>query len=145
MSPARQVVLLNDTASSMLSLEFTMPGAVTAAFAVSAGLPVCLFVIARLPPFAGRNAIQFLISVTIAIAAWVAALLLVPAVRPAGAPRSCRWGHGHRIRDARVSRDLEPVVARLHARPHRHDPPGRRPAHGSGAGQVLPGRGRIGR
>jgi hypothetical protein len=70
----------------MLSLEFTMPGAVTAAFAASVGLPLCLLVIARLPPLAGRNAIQFLVSVTIAIAAWAAALLLVPTSRPAGAP-----------------------------------------------------------
>ena len=69
----------------MLSLEFTMPGALTAAFAASVGLPLCLLVIARLPPLAGRNAIQFLISVLIAIAAWAGALLLVPAARPAGA------------------------------------------------------------
>jgi hypothetical protein len=69
----------------MLSLEFTMPGAVSAAFAVSAGLPLCLFLIARLPPLAGRNAVQFLISVTIAIAAWAGALLLVPAARPTSA------------------------------------------------------------
>jgi hypothetical protein len=69
----------------MLSLEFTMPGAVIAAFAVSVSLPVCLLVIARLPPLAGRNAVQFLISVMIAIAAWAAALLLVPAARPTGA------------------------------------------------------------
>ena len=69
----------------MLSLEFTMPGAVIAAFAVSVGLPVCLLVIARLPPLAGHNAVQFLISVMIAIAAWAGALLLVPAARPTGA------------------------------------------------------------
>jgi hypothetical protein len=69
----------------MLSLEFTMPGAVTAAFAASIGLPLCLLVIARLPSLAGRNAVQFLVSVLIATAAWAGALMLVPAARPAGA------------------------------------------------------------
>jgi hypothetical protein len=69
----------------MISLDFTMPGAVTAAFAVSIGLPVCLLLVARLPTLAGRNALQFLISVTIAIAAWVGVLLLFPAARPTSA------------------------------------------------------------
>jgi hypothetical protein len=84
--PVRPVVPPDDaTGAPMLSLEFTMPGALTAAFAASVGLPLCLLVIARLPPLAGRNAIQFLISVLIAIAAWAGALVLVPAARPAGA------------------------------------------------------------
>jgi hypothetical protein len=69
----------------MLSLEFTMSGTVIAAFVVSMGLPLCLLILARLPSLAGRNAIQFLISVLITIAAWASALLFVPAARPASA------------------------------------------------------------
>jgi hypothetical protein len=69
----------------MLSLEFTMPGAVIAAFVVSTGLPLCLLILARLPSLAGRNALQFLIATLIAIAAWASALLFVPAARPTGA------------------------------------------------------------
>jgi hypothetical protein len=84
--PVRPVVPPDDaTVAPMVSLEFTMPGAVTAALAASVGLPLCLLLIARLPPLAGRNAVQFLVSVTITVAAWAAALLLVPAARPAGA------------------------------------------------------------
>jgi hypothetical protein len=68
----------------MLSLEFTMPGAMIAAFVVSAGLPLCLLILARVSWLTGRNAIQFLVSALIAIAAWASALLYIPAARPAG-------------------------------------------------------------
>ena len=68
----------------MLSLEFTIAGAVIAAFVVSAALPLYLLVLVRLPSLAGRNAVQFLVSVLIAVAAWAGTLLLVPAARPTG-------------------------------------------------------------
>src|SRR5215471_5333115 len=68
----------------MHSLEFTIAGAVMAAFIVSAALPLCLFIVARSPALAGRNAVQFLVSALIAIATWASALLFVPAARPAG-------------------------------------------------------------
>src|SRR5262245_66580548 len=68
----------------MPSLDFTMPGAVTAALAVSLTLPAYLLVIARLPFLAGRNALQFSISVLVTVAVWLAALAFVPGARPAG-------------------------------------------------------------
>jgi len=73
------------TLAPMLSLEFTIAGAVIAALVVSTALPLCLLVVARLPLLAGRNAVQFLVSVLIAIVAWAGVLLLVPAARPTDA------------------------------------------------------------
>jgi hypothetical protein len=69
----------------MGSLDFTIPGAVIAAFVVSLGLPIYLLALTRVPSLAGRNAVQFLVSASISVAAWAGALLLVPAARPTGA------------------------------------------------------------
>ena len=69
----------------MFALDFTIPPSLIAAFVVSLALPLYLFILARLPLLAGRNAIQFLISVVIAIAAWLCALLFVPAAWPTSA------------------------------------------------------------
>jgi len=66
----------------MLSFDFTISGSLAAAFMASAMLPFCLFVIARLPFAAGRNALQFLTSVIVIILAWAGALLFIPAARP---------------------------------------------------------------
>src|SRR5262245_14261755 len=69
----------------MASLDFTMPGAVAAAFAVSLSLPGYLFFLARLRSLAGRNALQFLVSLAATIIVWIAVLLLVPAAKPTSA------------------------------------------------------------
>ena len=71
--------------SPMHSLEFTMTGAVIAALVISVALPLCLLVVARVPTLVGRNALQFLVSVLIAAAAWAVALVLIPPARPTGA------------------------------------------------------------
>lgn len=68
----------------MLSLDFTMPGALAASLLVSLGFPFVLLFVVRLPRLAGRNALQFLFSTIVAIAVWAIALLLVPAARPNG-------------------------------------------------------------
>src|SRR4030095_2243607 len=68
--------------AAMPVLDFAIPGAVAAAFAVSATLPVYLLAIARLPVLAGRVAVQFLISVVVTLAAWVVVLFLLPSARP---------------------------------------------------------------
>ena len=67
----------------MPSLEFTMPGTIAVAFAASLSLPVYLGIIARVSFFAGRNALQFLISVVLTTAVWIIALRFVPSTRPA--------------------------------------------------------------
>jgi hypothetical protein len=67
----------------MSSFDFTMPGPLAAAFAVSLALPLCLSVVARLPFLRARNARQFLATVLLAIAAWAMMLRSVPWARPA--------------------------------------------------------------
>jgi hypothetical protein len=66
----------------MFPFDFTISGSLTAAFMAAALLPICLFLIVRLPFIAGRNALQFLISVIAVLIAWTGALLFIPAARP---------------------------------------------------------------
>lgn len=66
----------------MLSLDFTIAGSLVAAFLSSAMLPLCVFLIARLPFAAGRNALQFLVGVVVIVLVWTGALLFIPAARP---------------------------------------------------------------
>jgi hypothetical protein len=65
----------------MPSLDFTIPAAVAAAFAVSFTLPVALLLIARVPLLSGRNALQFLVSAVVTVVAWIIVLLSVPDAR----------------------------------------------------------------
>ena len=69
----------------MLSFDFTVSGPLAAAFVASVMLPFCLFVSARMPRVAGRNALQFLISVIVVFLAWAGALLFIPAAQPSDA------------------------------------------------------------
>jgi hypothetical protein len=66
----------------MPSLDFTMPATVAAPLAVSLSLPIYLLLVVRIPSLAGRNALQFLVSVLITIAVWTGALVFIPAARP---------------------------------------------------------------
>jgi hypothetical protein len=66
----------------MFPFDFTISGSLAAAFIVAALLPPSLFLIVRLPFIAGRNALQFLISVIAVVIAWTGALLFIPAARP---------------------------------------------------------------
>src|SRR6266516_6574113 len=69
----------------MLSLDFTMPGALVASFVIALAVPLCVLLIVRLPFIAGRNALQFLISVMIALLVWTGLLVFVPPARPTNA------------------------------------------------------------
>jgi hypothetical protein len=66
----------------MLPFDVTISGSLAAAFLAAAILPLCLFLVTRLPFAAGRNALQFLISVIAVLIAWTSALLFIPAARP---------------------------------------------------------------
>jgi hypothetical protein len=66
----------------MVPFDFTVSGSLAAAFGAAAALPLCLAVIARVPFAASRNALQFLITVIVVVAAWMSALLFVPAAQP---------------------------------------------------------------
>jgi hypothetical protein len=68
----------------MPALDFTMPGAVAAAFVAALSLPIFLLLAVRLPFLAGRNGLQFTASVAVTVGAWIVALLVVPGARPAG-------------------------------------------------------------
>jgi hypothetical protein len=67
----------------MASVDFSLSSSLAAAFVTAAMLPFCLFLIARLPFAAGRNALQFLISAITSVLAWTVALVFIPALRPA--------------------------------------------------------------
>jgi hypothetical protein len=66
----------------MASLDFTMHGTLAASLAASLSLPIYLLLVVRIPSLAGRNALQFLVSVMITIGVWTSALLFIPAARP---------------------------------------------------------------
>src|SRR5262245_31025275 len=66
----------------MPALDFTMPGPVAAAFLVSLSLPLYLVLVARLPFLAGRNALQFTVTIFVAVVVWIAALQAVTGARP---------------------------------------------------------------
>lgn len=65
-------------------LDFTMPGVIASAFAVSLSLPAYLMLAARLPHLAGRNGLQFTVSVVVTIVVWIVVLQVVPGTRPTG-------------------------------------------------------------
>ena len=66
----------------MFSLDFTIPASLVASFVVVLGLPLCLALVARLPFAAGRNALQFLVSVIIILVVWASVLSLIPPAQP---------------------------------------------------------------
>jgi hypothetical protein len=66
------------------ALDFGIAGPLLAALAVCLLHPLNLWIVVRFPPLAGRQALQFLISVLVAAALWLGTVLAVPRLHPSG-------------------------------------------------------------
>lgn len=67
----------------MGTVDFSLPGALLSALLVGAFQPVLLWLITRIPTFAGRNPIEFLLSFIAALVVWAVAITVFAPLRPA--------------------------------------------------------------
>jgi hypothetical protein len=70
-------------------LDLSLAPSLLWALVVGCALPIYLAIVARLPPLAGRNALQFLCGLLVMMGLWVGLVALWPGARPLGVAELC--------------------------------------------------------